>query len=117
MLKQFSEDQLLGKPLSERQKLELLALMDRPDHNIDVSDIPEVRELPPGTKRRRVQPNHSGTKRLDLANPGRPTILRFGCASLWVVSGLAVRVKPFGARCHRGRPLGKVANSPLPTTS
>ena len=58
MLKQFSEDQLLGKPLSERQKLELLALMDRPDHDMDVSDIPEVRELPPGTKLRRVQPSH-----------------------------------------------------------
>jgi len=38
-----------GKPLSERQKLELLALMERPDDEIDLSDIPEVRELPPGT--------------------------------------------------------------------
>ncbi len=58
MLKQFSEHQLLGKPLSERQKLELLALMDQPDDAIDLSDLPEVRELPPGTKRRRVQPSH-----------------------------------------------------------
>jgi len=53
MLKQFSEDQLLGKPLSERQKLEILALMELPDDEIDLSDIPKVREIPPGTERHR----------------------------------------------------------------
>jgi hypothetical protein len=31
MLKQFSEQELLGKPLTERQKSELLALMDLPE--------------------------------------------------------------------------------------
>jgi len=46
MLKQFSEEELLGRPLSEDQKRELLALMDKRDEDIDTSDIPEVRELP-----------------------------------------------------------------------
>jgi hypothetical protein len=51
MLKQFSEQELLGRPLSEDQKRELLALMDRREADIDTSDIPEVRELPPGAVR------------------------------------------------------------------
>jgi hypothetical protein len=51
MLKQFSEKELLGRPLSEDQKRELLALMDKRDEDIDTSDIPEVRELPPDAVR------------------------------------------------------------------
>jgi hypothetical protein len=42
MLKRFSEEELLRKPLSEEQKQELLALMDMGDENIDTSDIPEI---------------------------------------------------------------------------
>jgi hypothetical protein len=51
MLKRFCEEELLGKPLSEQQKKELLALMDMRDEDIDTSDIPEVREIPPGAVR------------------------------------------------------------------
>src|SRR5437870_532801 len=51
MLKQLSEEELLGRSLSEAQKQELLALMDKSDEDIDLTDIPEVRELPPGTIR------------------------------------------------------------------
>jgi len=46
MLKQFSEEELLGKPLSEEQKLEILALIEKGDEGIDFSDIPEIREVP-----------------------------------------------------------------------
>jgi hypothetical protein len=53
MLKRFSEDELLGKPLSEQQKRELLALAERPEEEIDTSDIPEIRELPAGAARGR----------------------------------------------------------------
>lgn len=53
MLKRFSEQELLGRPLSEDQKRELLALMDKREEDIDTSDIPEVRELPPGAVRGR----------------------------------------------------------------
>ena len=49
MLKQFSEEELLRRPLSPEQKAEVLALMDVRDEDIDTSDIPEVKELPPGT--------------------------------------------------------------------
>jgi hypothetical protein len=59
MLKRFSDRELLGRPLSEHQKRELLVLMDRPDDDIDISDIPEVRELPPGTRRGAFQPSRS----------------------------------------------------------
>jgi len=55
MLKQFSEEELLGRPLSEEQKRELLALMDQHDEDIDTSDIPEVREIPPGAVRGRFR--------------------------------------------------------------
>ena len=51
MLKQFSDDDLFGKPLSEEQKAELLALMNMRDEDIDTSDIPEIQELPAGTVR------------------------------------------------------------------
>ena len=51
MLKQFSEEQLLGNPLSREQEKELLALAEIGDENIDTSDIPEIRELPPGAVR------------------------------------------------------------------
>lgn len=53
MLKQFSDRELLGRPLTDEQKKELLALMDRPDEEIDTTDIPEVRELPPDAARGR----------------------------------------------------------------
>ena len=51
MRRRFSEQELLGRPLSGEQKRELLALMDKGDEDIDTSDIPEVRELPPGAVR------------------------------------------------------------------
>jgi hypothetical protein len=49
MLKQFSEEELFRRPLSPGQKAELLALMDVRDEDIDTTDIPEVKEIPPGT--------------------------------------------------------------------
>lgn len=42
MLKQFSEAELFGKPLSEEQKQELISLSSKPDDEIDLSDIPEI---------------------------------------------------------------------------
>ena len=51
MLKQYSDKELLGKPLSPQQKKELLALMDQRDEDIDLSDIPEIREIPPDAVR------------------------------------------------------------------
>ena len=53
MLKQVSSEELLGRPLSDDQRGELLALMDRPDAEIDTSDIPEVRGIPAGAVRGR----------------------------------------------------------------
>src|ERR1700688_4750359 len=53
MLKRFSEEELLGKPLSEEQEKELRALMEMPEENFDTSNIPEVRDLPPGAIRGR----------------------------------------------------------------
>jgi hypothetical protein len=58
-LKRFSDRELLGRPLTGQQKSELLALMDRHDDDIDTSDIAEVRELPPGTRRGAFQSNRS----------------------------------------------------------
>jgi len=60
MLKRYSEHELLGHPLSDLQKQELLALMDKPDEDIDVSDIPEIREIPPGASGSpfRQRPSH-----------------------------------------------------------
>jgi hypothetical protein len=48
MLRQFSEEELLRRPLSAAQKAEILALMDQPDSEIDFSDIPEITKLPAG---------------------------------------------------------------------
>ncbi len=59
MLRQFTEEELLWKPLSEEQKRELLALMDERDEDIDTSDIPEVREVPPSTVRGKFHPETS----------------------------------------------------------
>jgi D-serine deaminase-like pyridoxal phosphate-dependent protein len=42
MLKQFSASELLGKPLTDQQKREILALVDKGDEDIDLSDIPEI---------------------------------------------------------------------------
>ena len=53
MIKRFSEDELLGKPLSEEHKRQMLAVMEMKDEDIDTSDIPEVRELPAGAVRGR----------------------------------------------------------------
>jgi hypothetical protein len=53
MRKQFSEQELLGKPLSEEQKAEILKLSAISDDDIDTSDIPEIRALPPNTVRGR----------------------------------------------------------------
>jgi hypothetical protein len=41
MLKQFSEEEL-RKPLTEEQKREILALIEKGDQDIDLSDIPEI---------------------------------------------------------------------------
>jgi len=62
MRKEFSEEELLGKPLSEQQKRELLALMEKPDEEIDVLDIPEVKELPPGGGSKRARRLSPSTK-------------------------------------------------------
>ncbi|MBZ5724273.1 MAG: hypothetical protein LAP87_04690 [Acidobacteriia bacterium] len=51
MLKRFREEELLGKPLSGKQKKELLALQNARDEDIDTSDIPETLELPAGAVR------------------------------------------------------------------
>lgn len=59
----ISEEELLGKPLSEKQKRELLALMDMRDEDIDTSDIPEVKELPAGTVRARFHRGQASTSR------------------------------------------------------
>ena len=51
MLNQFSEKYLLGKPLTEKQRAEILAALETGDENIDYSDIPEIREIPPDAVR------------------------------------------------------------------
>jgi hypothetical protein len=54
MLKQFSKEELLGKPLSaeQAQRIRALeALQAVGDDDIDFSDIPEIREIPPGAVR------------------------------------------------------------------
>jgi putative transcriptional regulator len=51
MLKRFREEELLGKPLSEKQKREIARAQSAPDEDIDTSDIPETRELPAGAVR------------------------------------------------------------------
>lgn len=51
MLKRFREEELLGRPLSEKQKREIARAQSAPDENIDTSDIPEIREIPPGAVR------------------------------------------------------------------
>jgi DNA-binding XRE family transcriptional regulator len=51
MLKRFREEELLGKPLSEKQKREIARAQTARDEDIDTSDIPETRVLPPGAVR------------------------------------------------------------------
>jgi putative transcriptional regulator len=51
MLKRFREEELLGKPLSEKQKREIARAQMARDEDIDTSDIQETRELPPGAVR------------------------------------------------------------------
>src|ERR1035441_10844572 len=51
MLKQFSEQELLGKPRSPEQEAEILALQTMGDETIDFSDIPEIRAIPAGAVR------------------------------------------------------------------
>ena len=46
MLKRFREEDVLGKPLTEKQEQEIASAESRPDEDIDTSDIPEVRQLP-----------------------------------------------------------------------
>jgi putative transcriptional regulator len=53
MLKRFREEELLGKPLSDKQKEEIGRAQSAPDEDIDTSDIPETRELPVGAVRGR----------------------------------------------------------------
>jgi hypothetical protein len=47
MLKQFSEQELLGKPRSPEQE----AVQTMGDETIDFSDIPEIRTIPAGAVR------------------------------------------------------------------
>jgi len=49
MLKQYSEEEVFRRPLSPEQKAEILALQNVRDEDIDLSDIPEITEIPPGT--------------------------------------------------------------------
>lgn len=51
MLKRFREEELLGKPLSQKQKREIARALAARDEDIDTSDIAEIRELPPGAIR------------------------------------------------------------------
>lgn len=53
MRKRFGDAELLGKPLSEKQKSEIARAQSARDEDIDTSDIPEVRELPAGAVRGR----------------------------------------------------------------
>ena len=50
MMKQISE-QGIWRELTDEQKQEIRALEDMPDSAIDFSDIPEIKELPPGAVR------------------------------------------------------------------
>ena len=51
MLKQLSEQEVLGKPRSAEQEAEILALQQMGDESIDFSDIPEIRTITPGAVR------------------------------------------------------------------
>ena len=51
MLKRFREEELLGKPLTEKQKMEIAQAQSVREEDIDTSDIPETRELPAGAVR------------------------------------------------------------------
>lgn len=53
MRRRFGDAELLGKPLSEKQKSEIARAQSARDDDIDTSDIPEVRELPAGAVRGR----------------------------------------------------------------
>jgi hypothetical protein len=55
MLKRFREEELLGKPLTGKQKSEIARQSAR-DEDIDTADIPETRELPAGAVRGEFQP-------------------------------------------------------------
>lgn len=46
MIKRFHEEELLGKPLSEKQKKEIARAQNARDEDIDTSDIPETQEIP-----------------------------------------------------------------------
>jgi len=50
MMRQVSEEEL-RKPLTDEQKREIRALEDMPDSEIDLSDIPEITEIPSGAVR------------------------------------------------------------------
>lgn len=62
MLKQFSEQELLGKPRSPEQEAEILALQTMGDETIDFSDIPEIRAIPPGAVRGRFYSTGTGLR-------------------------------------------------------
>ena len=51
MLKRFREEELLGKPLSGKQKKEIARAQSARDEDIDTYDIPETRVLPAGAIR------------------------------------------------------------------
>jgi len=60
MLKQFSEQELLGKPRSPEQEAEILALQTMGDDTIDFSDIPEIRTIPAGAVRGQFYSSSTG---------------------------------------------------------
>src|SRR5262249_48498318 len=55
MLKRFREEELLGKPLSDKQKKEIARAQSARDEDIDTSDIPEMRELPGAVRGKNFQ--------------------------------------------------------------
>jgi len=74
MLKQFSEQELLNKPLSAEQEAEILALQQAEDETIDFSDIPEIRAIPVGAVRGKFYSTGAGLHvpvYLDLDLQGR----------------------------------------------
>jgi hypothetical protein len=51
LLKQFPEEELFDKPLTVEQVKQILALMEMKEEDIDLSDIPELTEIPKDAQR------------------------------------------------------------------
>jgi len=65
-LVQRSAADILGKPLTKRQKADLERLRDLPDSKIDLSDIPELTDQQLAEIRRRREPKKLIAARLDV---------------------------------------------------